>query len=85
MFCSFLQPTKTAKQRRHLINLEIDHIRSLLPLKDRSRQRLSQIEAITMACMFIRKNHYLGSSEFTVFYTEYFFCFLFDNPVQQSS
>ena len=53
-------PTKSSKQRRELINQEIDYIRTLLPLKNKSLQRLSQLEVMSMACIYIRRCHFLG-------------------------
>ncbi|XP_067943080.1 PAS domain-containing protein cky-1-like [Watersipora subatra] len=53
-------PTKSSKQRRELINQEIDYIRGLLPLKNKSLQRLSQLEVMSMACIYIRRCHFLG-------------------------
>ncbi|KAL8617324.1 hypothetical protein ACOMHN_065569 [Nucella lapillus] len=44
-----------SKQRRDLINAEIAVMRDLLPLSESARQRLSQLQVMSLSCVFIRK------------------------------
>ncbi|KAK3092513.1 hypothetical protein FSP39_003837 [Pinctada imbricata] len=44
-----------SKQRRDQINNEIGTMRDLLPLPESSRQRLSQLQIMSLSCVFIRK------------------------------
>ncbi|XP_060082003.1 neuronal PAS domain-containing protein 4B-like [Ylistrum balloti] len=44
-----------SKQRRDQINSEIGIMRDLLPLPESSRQRLSQLQVMSLSCVFIRK------------------------------
>ncbi|XP_021363298.1 neuronal PAS domain-containing protein 4B-like [Mizuhopecten yessoensis] len=44
-----------SKQRRDQINSEIGVMRDLLPLPESSRQRLSQLQVMSLSCVFIRK------------------------------
>lgn len=44
-----------SKQRRDQINSEIARLRDLLPLPESSRQRLSQLQVMSLCCVFIRK------------------------------
>ncbi|XP_076441565.1 uncharacterized protein LOC143280775 [Babylonia areolata] len=44
-----------SKQRRDLINAEIAIMRDLLPLTESARQRLSQLQVMSLSCVFIRK------------------------------
>ena len=53
-----------SKQRRDLINVEILQLRDLLPLSDAARQRLSQLQIMSLACCYIRKNTCLSKREF---------------------
>ncbi|CAH1792214.1 unnamed protein product [Owenia fusiformis] len=48
-----------SKQRRDQINNEIATLRDLLPLPESSRQRLSQLQVMSLACVFIRKCNYI--------------------------
>ncbi|ELT93983.1 hypothetical protein CAPTEDRAFT_193549 [Capitella teleta] len=47
-----------SKQRRDLINHEISHLRDLLPLPESARQRLSQLQIMSLCCCYIRKCNY---------------------------
>ena len=44
-----------SKQRRDQINGEISTMRDLLPLPESARQRLSQLQIMSLSCVFIRK------------------------------
>ncbi|KAK6998384.1 Neuronal PAS domain-containing protein 4 [Biomphalaria glabrata] len=44
-----------SKQRRDQINAEIATMRELLPLPESSRQRLSQLQIMSLTCVYIRK------------------------------
>lgn len=44
-----------SKQRRDQINNEIGTLRDLLPLPESARQRLSQLQIMSLSCVFIRK------------------------------
>ncbi|XP_059148025.1 uncharacterized protein LOC131935567 [Physella acuta] len=44
-----------SKQRRDQINAEIATMRDLLPLPESSRQRLSQLQIMSLTCVYIRK------------------------------
>lgn len=44
-----------SKQRRDQINGEISVMRDLLPLPESARQRLSQLQIMSLSCVFIRK------------------------------
>jgi len=58
---TMFRSTKGAsKQRRDLINTEISHMRDLLPLPESARQRLSQLQIMSMACCYIRKCNYFS-------------------------
>jgi len=52
----FIRSNKGAsKQRRDQINAEISVMRDLLPLPESARQRLSQLQIMSLSCVFIRK------------------------------
>ena len=53
-----------SRQRRSLINSEIVALRQLLPVSDCARQRLSQLQTMSLACICIRKYQLLGAREF---------------------
>ncbi|XP_041352865.1 neuronal PAS domain-containing protein 4-like [Gigantopelta aegis] len=44
-----------SKQRRDQINSEIGTMRDLLPLPESARQRLSQLQIMSLSCVYIRK------------------------------
>ncbi|KAK7504344.1 hypothetical protein BaRGS_00004648, partial [Batillaria attramentaria] len=44
-----------SKQRRDQINAEIARMRDLLPLPENARQRLSQLQIMSLSCVYIRK------------------------------
>ncbi|KAH3859454.1 hypothetical protein DPMN_102269, partial [Dreissena polymorpha] len=44
-----------SKQRRDQINGEISTMRDLLPLPESARQRLSQLQIMSLSCVYIRK------------------------------
>ncbi|KAK6182204.1 hypothetical protein SNE40_009936 [Patella caerulea] len=44
-----------SKQRRDQINTEIGTMRDLLPLAESARQRLSQLQIMSLSCVYIRK------------------------------
>lgn len=44
-----------SKQRRDQINAEIGVMRDLLPLPESARQRLSQLQIMSLSCVYIRK------------------------------
>ncbi|KHN76520.1 Neuronal PAS domain-containing protein 4 [Toxocara canis] len=48
-----------SKQRRDQINIEIQKLRDLLPLSDSIKDRLFQLQVMSLACIFIRKHKYL--------------------------
>uniref|UniRef100_A0A0M3IPD3 BHLH domain-containing protein n=1 Tax=Ascaris lumbricoides TaxID=6252 RepID=A0A0M3IPD3_ASCLU len=48
-----------SKQRRDQINIEIQKLRDLLPLSDSIKDRLFQLQVMSLACIFIRKQRYL--------------------------
>ncbi|CAD5232218.1 unnamed protein product [Bursaphelenchus xylophilus] len=48
-----------SKQRRELINIEIQKIRDLLPLNSCVKDRLFQLQVMSLACIYIRKHKYL--------------------------
>jgi len=54
-----------SRQRRSLINSEIIALRQLLPITDCARQRLSQLQTMSLACIFIRKFQLLSSRKST--------------------
>uniref|UniRef100_A0A914S4U5 BHLH domain-containing protein n=1 Tax=Parascaris equorum TaxID=6256 RepID=A0A914S4U5_PAREQ len=57
---SSLRSTRGAsKQRRDQINIEIQKLRDLLPLSDSIKDRLFQLQVMSLACIFIRKQRYL--------------------------
>ncbi|KAK2149514.1 hypothetical protein LSH36_448g00001 [Paralvinella palmiformis] len=59
----FLTPRSTkgaSKQRRDLINAEIAVLRDLLPLPEPTRQRLSQLQIMSLACVYIRKCNFFS-------------------------
>jgi len=63
MLMMYIRSTKGAsRQRRSLINHEIVALRQLLPVSDCARQRLSQLQTMSLACIFIRKYQLLGPS-----------------------
>ncbi|XP_013382208.1 neuronal PAS domain-containing protein 4 isoform X2 [Lingula anatina] len=49
-----------SKVRRDQINNEILVVRDLLPLPESARQRLSQLQIMSLACIFIRKSNYFA-------------------------
>ena len=55
-----------SKQRRDQINGEISVMRDLLPLPESARQRLSQLQIMSLSCVFIRKCNVLQKSKCTV-------------------
>ncbi|EFO26708.1 helix-loop-helix DNA-binding domain-containing protein [Loa loa] len=48
-----------SKYRRDQINLEIQKLRDLLPLTDSMKKRLFQLQVMSLACIYIRKQNYL--------------------------
>uniref|UniRef100_A0A0K0ELF8 BHLH domain-containing protein n=1 Tax=Strongyloides stercoralis TaxID=6248 RepID=A0A0K0ELF8_STRER len=48
-----------SKQRRDQINVEIQKLRDLLPLSSSIKERLFQLQVMSLACIFIRKQKYL--------------------------
>ena len=60
-----IRSTKGAsKQRRDLINGEISNLRDMLPLPESARQRLSQLQIMSLACCYIRKCNYFARREY---------------------
>uniref|UniRef100_A0A0N4ZRE0 Neuronal PAS domain-containing protein 4 n=1 Tax=Parastrongyloides trichosuri TaxID=131310 RepID=A0A0N4ZRE0_PARTI len=49
-----------SKQRRDQINVEIQKLRDLLPLSSSIKERLFQLQVMSLACIFIRKQKYLS-------------------------
>ncbi|CAJ0582242.1 unnamed protein product, partial [Mesorhabditis spiculigera] len=47
-----------SKQRRDQINVEIGRMRDLLPLSESIKDRLFQLQVMSLACIFIRKHRY---------------------------
>lgn len=55
----FSRSTRGAsKQRRDQINVEIQKLRDLLPLSDLIKDRLFQLQVMSLGCIFIRKHRY---------------------------
>ena len=52
-----------SKQRRDQINAEIATMRDLLPLPETARQRLSQLQIMSLSCVYIRKCNVLQKRE----------------------
>uniref|UniRef100_A0A0K0DGV0 BHLH domain-containing protein n=1 Tax=Angiostrongylus cantonensis TaxID=6313 RepID=A0A0K0DGV0_ANGCA len=54
-----LRSTRGAsKQRRDQINVEIQRLRDLLPLSDSIKDRLFQLQVMSLGCIYIRKHRY---------------------------
>ncbi|KRY37558.1 neuronal PAS domain-containing protein 4 [Trichinella spiralis] len=51
-----------SKQRRALINYEIDQLKLYLPVCSTVRQRLFQLQVMSLACVFIRKYNYTSAT-----------------------
>lgn len=53
-----------SKARRDQINVEIQNLRDQLPLPDTVKDRLFQLQAMSLICIYIRKERYraLGMS-----------------------
>ena len=47
-----------SKARRDQINVEINFLRDLLPLADTVRERLFQLQVMSLICIYIRKEKY---------------------------
>jgi len=60
MSSTFRSTKGASKQRRDLINTEILNLRDLLPLPEAARQRLSQLQIMSLANVYIRKCNYFG-------------------------
>lgn len=56
-----------SKQRRDQINGEISTMRDLLPLPESARQRLSQLQIMSLSCVFIRKCNVLQKSKIYIY------------------
>lgn len=55
----FYRSTRGAsKQRRDQINVEIQKLRDLLPLSELIKDRLFQLQVMSLGCIFIRKHRY---------------------------
>lgn len=62
---NFYRSTRGAsKHRRDQINIEIQRLRDLLPLSESIRDRLFQLQIMSLACIFIRKERYLPHGSF---------------------
>lgn len=61
---SFRSNKGASKQRRDQINNEIGTLRDLLPLPESARQRLSQLQIMSLSCVFIRKCNILQKRKF---------------------
>ncbi|KAM3716427.1 PAS domain-containing protein [Dirofilaria immitis] len=48
-----------SKYRRDQINMEIQRLRDLLPITDSVRKRLFQLQVMSLACIYIRKQNYI--------------------------
>lgn len=60
-----LRSTRGAsKQRRDQINVEIQRLRDLLPLSESVKERLFQLQIMSLACIYIRKERYKYSGFF---------------------
>nr|KAG5711859.1 hypothetical protein BaRGS_026300 [Batillaria attramentaria] len=53
-----------SKQRRDQINAEIARMRDLLPLPENARQRLSQLQIMSLSCVYIRKCNVLQKRKY---------------------
>ncbi|XP_055343145.1 PAS domain-containing protein cky-1-like [Paramacrobiotus metropolitanus] len=51
-----------SKQRRDLINREINHLRELLPFPQDVRHRLSQLQLMACICVYLRKTSFFAYS-----------------------
>ncbi|CAI4223621.1 unnamed protein product [Auanema sp. JU1783] len=49
-----------SKQRRDQINIEIQRLRDLLPLSDSIKDRLYQLQIMSLGCIYMRKHRYLS-------------------------
>ncbi|XP_071832432.1 neuronal PAS domain-containing protein 4-like isoform X3 [Apostichopus japonicus] len=52
--------SRASKERRDLINKEIDELRELLPLTKSTKGHLSYIQVMSAACAYIRKGNYFN-------------------------
>lgn len=69
---SFRSNKGASKQRRDQINNEIGTLRDLLPLPESARQRLSQLQIMSLSCVFIRKCNILQKRKFLTNYIYFF-------------
>lgn len=67
IFYGFRSNKGASKQRRDQINSEIGTMRDLLPLPESARQRLSQLQIMSLSCVYIRKCNILQKSKLTTF------------------
>ncbi|VDP34885.1 unnamed protein product [Heligmosomoides polygyrus] len=56
-FPQFRSTRGASKQRRDQINVEIQRLRDLLPLSESIKDRLFQLQVMSLACIYIRKHH----------------------------
>lgn len=61
MLHSFSSTRGASKQRRDQINQELAELRQLLPLEQGTRERLFQLQVMSLCCCYIRKQHLLGA------------------------
>ncbi|KIH53174.1 hypothetical protein ANCDUO_16707 [Ancylostoma duodenale] len=52
-----------SKQRRDQINVEIQRLRDLLPLSESIKDRLFQLQVMSLGCIYIRKHRYQKHSK----------------------
>lgn len=71
---SFRSNKGASKQRRDQINNEIGTLRDLLPLPESARQRLSQLQIMSLSCVFIRKCNILQKRKFLTNYIYFLIC-----------
>ncbi|VDL71123.1 unnamed protein product [Nippostrongylus brasiliensis] len=58
-YCDLCRSTRGAsKQRRDQINVEIQRMRDLLPLSESIKDRLFQLQVMSLGCIYIRKHRY---------------------------
>jgi hypothetical protein len=57
-----------SKQRRDQINKEIQRLRDLLPLNSTVKDRLFQLQVMSLTCIYIRKQRYLPHSKANSFF-----------------
>ncbi|VDK55778.1 unnamed protein product, partial [Cylicostephanus goldi] len=60
---AFRSTRGASKQRRDQINVEIQRLRDLLPLSESIKDRLFQLQVMSLGCIYIRKHRYQKHSK----------------------